>query len=333
MNAPVYQINIVAESDVGLVREATTNLAEDLGFEMIAIGELTLAVSEMAQNAFRHGGGGQALIYSLKNGKVIRIIISDEGDGIENIDLAMREGFSTIRTSLGIGLEAAQRLVDKFEIKSATGKGTTVVLEKYLPMTTDFIEYGVVSVPDEQYNFNGDEFLIREFEGDKVLLAVIDGCGQGYDAYAISTLIKKFLEKNYAKPLDSLIYSCDQLLKDSELSGGAAVSLAILAAHQLTYLGVGDTHGYLLGKNSKVELRNFDGRVGEYQLPTLSTKTFDLRGISQLVLCTDGIATNVSEYKFDYSANPQQLANTTFDLYHKSHGDVTVLTAQIKSTI
>lgn len=330
MNELCYNIPIEEESDVGLLREATSSLAKELGFDTISVGEITLAASEIGQNAFRHGGGGVAEIHSLKNGKVIQIIIRDKGNGIENIDLAMREGFSTIRTSLGIGLEAAQRLVDKFDIQSTIGEGTCIRMEKYLPMTTDRIEYGVVSVPDEQYNFNGDEYIVKEFDGDKVLLAVIDGIGQGYDAYAMSMLIKKFIEKNFALPLEVLIDSCDFLLKESELTGGAAMSLAILEAHQVTYLGIGDTHSYLYNGQKK-ELPNFEGRVGDYQLPLINAKQFPIEGNTCLVMCTDGISTKVSETDIPLNESAQKIANFVFNHFHKAYGDVTVLSTKLKS--
>lgn len=335
MKKPEYHIEIKAESDVGLVREAATIIAQESGFDVVEVGEITLAVSEIAQNAWRHGGGGTADVYSLKEGKVLRIIIQDKGKGIENIDLAMREGFSTIRTSLGIGLEAAQRLTDKFKIKSKAGKGTTVVLEKHLPMKTDAIEYGVVSVPDEDYNFNGDEYLIREFDGDKIFLAVIDGIGQGYEAYAMSVLIKNFLSENYELPLDSLVLSCDSLLKNTELSGGAAMSLAVIEPKQITYLGVGDTHCYLFDKEKTHTLQNFEGRVGDYQLPSLTAKQYFLSDNDNvtLVMCTDGIGTQVSQTELNNDASAQNIANAFFNQFHKIHGDVTVLVTKIKSSI
>lgn len=330
MIEPEYHLAIIEEADVGKVRAAVTHLANILGFNSISTGEITLAVSEISHNAWRHGKGGEAQIFALKNGRVIRIVITDKGKGIENIDLAMREGFSTIRTSLGIGLEAAQRLMDKFEIESSTDKGTRIVMEKYLPMTTDQIEYGVVSVPDENYNFNGDEYLIKEFDGDKILMGVIDGIGQGYDAYVMSTVIKKFIEKNARLSLESLVYSCDSLLKESELSGGAVLSLALLEPHQVTYLGIGDTHSYLFNGEPK-ELLNFEGRVGEYQLPSIKAKQFPIKGTTYIILCTDGISTQVADAFLTTQETAQSLANSVFNNFHKDHGDVTVLVSKIKS--
>jgi len=316
-------IPIEREAKVRAVSETASEIAKEAGFDDVACAELALAVSEIGQNAWRHSGGGIAEIHCYKNGKIIRVEISDRGKGIPNIALAMREGFSTIRTSLGIGLEAAQRSVDKFEIKSSE-EGTTVVLEKYLPMRTDVIEYGVVSLADEKYNFNGDEYLIKEFEGDKVLLGVIDGIGQGYKAHAVSTMVKNFVIKNFHLTLESLILSCDSLLKESEITGGVTMSLAIIEPKQITYLGVGDTHCYLLNE-APIELRNFEGRVGEYELPKVKAKVYTFEETSTFLMCTDGIKSNLLSYDWEWKEQAQKIANHVFNQFHRPYGDATVL--------
>jgi serine/threonine-protein kinase RsbT len=54
----------------------------------------------------------------------------DRGPGIQDIDLAMQDGFST-SGGLGKGLSGSRRLMDDFEIESAPGQGTTVTLRKW----------------------------------------------------------------------------------------------------------------------------------------------------------------------------------------------------------
>ena len=61
----------------------------------------------------------------------ILIVAQDDGPGIPDIDLAMRDGYSTAR-SLGVGLPGARRVMDEFELVSALGKGTTVTMKKWL---------------------------------------------------------------------------------------------------------------------------------------------------------------------------------------------------------
>jgi serine/threonine-protein kinase RsbT len=57
-------------------------------------------------------------------------VARDDGPGIEDIDAALQDGFTTA-TGLGLGLPGARRLVDEFEIQTAPGQGTTVTLVKW----------------------------------------------------------------------------------------------------------------------------------------------------------------------------------------------------------
>jgi serine/threonine-protein kinase RsbT len=60
----------------------------------------------------------------------IRLVFMDEGPGIPDIALAMKDGFTTGK-SLGLGLPGTKRLVSEFNIRSEVGKGTTVTVIKW----------------------------------------------------------------------------------------------------------------------------------------------------------------------------------------------------------
>lgn len=60
----------------------------------------------------------------------MRATFADDGPGIDDIDAAMTDGFST-RGSMGLGLPGARRLVDDLTLTSAAGSGTTVVIVKW----------------------------------------------------------------------------------------------------------------------------------------------------------------------------------------------------------
>ncbi len=62
--------------------------------------------------------------------KGVRATFSDQGPGIEDIELALRDGYST-GGSLGLGLPGAQRLSDEFHIDSVLGRGTRVVIVRW----------------------------------------------------------------------------------------------------------------------------------------------------------------------------------------------------------
>ena len=56
----------------------------------------------------------------------------DEGPGIEDVELALRDGYST-GDGLGLGLPGARRLVDEFTIETRPGRGTVVRMIKWGP--------------------------------------------------------------------------------------------------------------------------------------------------------------------------------------------------------
>ncbi len=313
------------EFDVGIARMEAAQIAEMMGFDKAAIGQITLGVSEICQNAVRYGRQGKATILSLKNDRVLRIIVEDKGQGIGNMEEALKEGVSTTKTSLGLGLQVAKRSMDKFDIQSEMGKGTKVLLEKYLPISPRVFEYGVVSLADENYLVNGDEFLVKEFDGDKILLAVIDGLGQGKPAHDMASAVKKVLLEQFWESPKKMIEQCDTYLKQhSKEDGGVAMSVAVLSPKSLQYLGVGDTHAYYLN-GAFYPMLNIDGRVGSRQLRSLKVQVHSYDRAIIFILCTDGISSRINYEELNWEQSAQQIANQIFNLYHRPYGDATVL--------
>jgi serine/threonine-protein kinase RsbT len=60
------------------------------------------------------------------------VVARDDGPGIPDLELAMRDSYST-GNGLGLGLPGARRLMDEFQIESEVSKGTTVVMKKWAP--------------------------------------------------------------------------------------------------------------------------------------------------------------------------------------------------------
>ncbi len=326
---PQHIILLEVEADVGLLTQAVRELCLANLFDRVDTEEMVLGCSEMGHNAVRHGLGGQAEIYALKSGKLIRVVISDNGPGIPNIELASRQGYSTVKTSLGLGLESTQRLVDNFSIVSSEGNGTQITLEKYRPLTNDIIDYGMVSIPDDNYNYNGDQYILKEYDGDSVLLGVVDGPGQGYDAYSIAQSCKQFVENNYRKPLTELMTALNTLMKESNDDVGITCSLARITPTHISYIGLGDTHSYLsIDHGDMIRLDNQEGRVG--YVSKVKEAKFDSHFMSavKVVLCTDGIKKITVIPNVDSKA--QDLANSLFDQYHRSFGDATIIIADYK---
>lgn len=123
---------IRAIDDVVRVRQVVREQARAHGFNLVDQTKLVTAASELARNTFQHGGGGEAELIVLNDGARcgIRVIFTDQGPGIADIEEALRDGFTT-GTGLGLGLGGARRLSNEFEIHSKPGRGTTVRITRW----------------------------------------------------------------------------------------------------------------------------------------------------------------------------------------------------------
>ena len=120
------------ESDVAVARRRARELASQQGLSEVESEALATAVTEIARNIVVHAGGGEILFERVVDAprRGVVVIARDTGPGIPDVEQAMQDGFSTKR-GLGFGLPGARRLVDKFEIESKAGAGTTVTLRKW----------------------------------------------------------------------------------------------------------------------------------------------------------------------------------------------------------
>jgi len=123
---------LVSEQDVVLARQAVRKAAQQLGFSIVEQTKVITAASELARNAVVYGGGGTlALEIVEKNSKRgLQLTISDQGPGIKDLSLAMKDGYTT-GGGLGMGLPGAKRLVNDFAITSEPGTGTTVTVTRW----------------------------------------------------------------------------------------------------------------------------------------------------------------------------------------------------------
>ena len=118
--------------DVMLSRQVIRRLSLDLGFSLVDQTKMITAASELARNTLIYGMGGTMRCEVLTEGarKGLRVTFEDEGPGIEDIERAMQDGF-TSGSGLGKGLPGSKRLVNEFEIESAPGQGTRVVITRW----------------------------------------------------------------------------------------------------------------------------------------------------------------------------------------------------------
>lgn len=126
-------IALKSERDIVNARAQVRVIAASIGFRLIDQTRLVTVASELSRNVVKYGGGGQLIAQPTlpSDGRTgLRLIFEDKGPGIENIDAAMRDGFST-GGGLGKGLPGSKRLVDEFKIESETGRGTRVTIVRW----------------------------------------------------------------------------------------------------------------------------------------------------------------------------------------------------------
>lgn len=125
--------NVTTDKDVVRIREYSRIVAEKIGFSANERTLIATVVSEICRNIIEYAKTGQVIIQVLLQNSRIGILITavDNGPGISNIDMAMKDGFSTGR-GMGIGLPGSRRIMDDFEIESTPEYGTTVIMRKWL---------------------------------------------------------------------------------------------------------------------------------------------------------------------------------------------------------
>jgi serine/threonine-protein kinase RsbT len=126
------RVPVRAADDVVRVRQVVRTHAVALGFSIVDQTKIITAASEIARNTVNYGGGGELTIEAIGNGprRGLKLIFTDSGPGIADIDRAMSDGYTT-GGGLGLGLPGAKRLCSEFEIWSRVGEGTRVTLVRW----------------------------------------------------------------------------------------------------------------------------------------------------------------------------------------------------------
>jgi serine/threonine-protein kinase RsbT len=131
--APETRVPIEGEGDIVTARQKGRELAAARGLSMTEQTLVATAISEVARNIVVYARRGEVVLVALEDRgrRGVMVVARDDGPGIPNPDLALRDGYST-GSSLGMGLPGARRLMDEFELSSTVGKGTIVTMKKWV---------------------------------------------------------------------------------------------------------------------------------------------------------------------------------------------------------
>lgn len=223
-------------SCVGAARRHVATLCRELDFDEVASGQAAIIVNELGSNLCKHVRNGQLWI-AARQGDIpeIEMLSVDNGPGISDVSLAMRDGFSTAG-SPGTGLGAVQRLATDFDLHSDVEKGTVILarLRPGAPKQRAF-KWGVVALPAPGETVCGDSWGVA-FEGKRAAMLVADGLGHGERAAEASlAAVDLFVKQPFAAMKDAL----EEAHVILRMTRGAAITRAQIDAETETLRAVG----------------------------------------------------------------------------------------------
>lgn len=125
--------------DFTLAGQASSHVKKalnQLGVDNKCIKSIVIAIYEAEVNVVAHAYRGTIRVQIDKD--KIRTVIQDEGPGIPDIEMAMKEGFSTASKKVremgfgaGMGLPNMKKNTNELKIDSVVGEGTTVTMVNY----------------------------------------------------------------------------------------------------------------------------------------------------------------------------------------------------------
>jgi serine/threonine-protein kinase RsbT len=126
------RFDIRSSDDVVRVRQLTRTLAIEAGLGLVDQTKIITAASELARNTLDYGGGGFVLaeLIEVHGRRGVRLAFEDRGPGIADIELALKDGFTSGK-GMGLGLGGARRLSNEFSIHSKPGEGTKVTIARW----------------------------------------------------------------------------------------------------------------------------------------------------------------------------------------------------------
>jgi serine/threonine-protein kinase RsbT len=123
-------VPIISDKDIVTARQRGRRMAEEFGFRSFDSTLIATAISEVGRNIVCYATRGEIILRLVDTelAQGIEVIAVDEGPGIPDVALVVREGYSTSRS---LGLAGIRHLMDEFEISSQVGAGTTVTSLKW----------------------------------------------------------------------------------------------------------------------------------------------------------------------------------------------------------
>lgn len=331
---------VTEKSQIGEARRRIGELAEQMGFDHTATERVAIVVTELATNLIKHASAGELVVRPCQDGHHtgLEILALDRGPGMANVATCLRDGYSTTG-SLGQGLGAIQRLSNHFDLYSAPGVGTALLVQLWArapapPATNSPFLYGAVSRPKRGEEICGDGWDVY-VHGAGCTLFMCDGLGHGPDAAAAT---QKARQTFWAQPSRPATAQVEQIHTALRSTRGAAIAIIAVT----TGTGNGEVHGRINGGIDFVGVGNISGRVlleneARHLLSQNGIAGHQARKIQNfphrwakgalLILHSDGLGSrwSLDAYPGLRQRHPSLIAGVLYRDFTRGNDDVTVL--------
>jgi len=318
-------------TQAGAARRAAAEWAYGYGWSEEMMGRVALVVTELGRNLALHtSAGGALLIRRLCHAEAtgVEILSLDSGPGVANFNRCMRDGYSTAGTP-GTGLGAVQRVSQFFNAYSQEGIGTAIVSQLWAKPPETLVNgrwlSSGVSVPLATEIVCGDSWTEQSGRADTLRVMVADGLGHGDFAAQAANRAGEIFIKYPGLEIAAVLENMHLALGSTR---GAAVAIAELdlARKEVSFVGVGNILGAILGHERMTHLVSLNGTVGA-QCRTIRTFTYPWPDDGVLVMASDGIRSHwqMERYPGLVQRHPSLLAGVLYRDYVRGRDDATVV--------
>ena len=321
-------VPVVEASQVGEARRLGVAMAEALGFDETARGQIAIVLTEIATNLVRHGAGGEIVLRSLPpvNCCGMEVLGLDRGPGIRSVADALRDGF-TSGTTPGTGLGAVGRLSTGTDLYSVQGHGTAIMAQFRVndADAVDDADVGLVCLPKRGETACGDACDVIETGNGRTVVVIADGLGHGLQAAEASRRAIDVFQEHAADGGPRLIEWLHAALRPTR---GAAVSVADISrgTGELRFTGVGNVTGRLVSDGVERGLVTQNGTVGA-EVRRVQEFVYPWTPATLLLMHSDGLGTQyrLAQYPGLAARHPSLIAGVLYRDFRRERDDVTVL--------
>ena len=321
-------------SEIAAARRAGNELARHIGFDDVRTGQLAIVISEAATNIVKHARRGEIRLRKVLRGGTsgIEVLAIDNGPGMANLRQHLQDGHSTTGT-YGVGLGSIRRLSQEFDLYTAPGKGTLLMMVVWGPHASSAIpaspnwQIGAVCLPLASEQVSGDAWNVV-CEGHELSLMVADGLGHGPLAARASELACALLEESTPglSPLPAPFIE----LAHGALRGtrGAAMAVAHIdsARRELRFAGVGNIAACAFDAHQRRHLLSHNGIVGS-NLRKVQEFRYPWQPGTTLIMHSDGLHTrwDLEQYPGLAQCHPSLIAAALYRDFARGRDDITVV--------